>query len=295
MEKNNFLELIEATGLDSGLLSDLAFETGMIQRKRLIGPSDILYSFCLESTKGTVSYNDLAAKIESGCDVTVCRQAVWKKTTGPCKDFFEKILGHIILSKIDKGEVEMLRSSSHFKRILVQDSTIIKLPVRLFEMFSGVSNGHSKVCNARIQGVYDILAEKFISFSIDPYSKNDLVAAPEICLQKGDLVLRDRGYLILDEIQRHIVKSAHCIFRYKKGMVLLDPLSGKPIDILAKLKTNNNLDIEVMLNNKDKTIVRITSAPVSEEVANTRRMKAKKEKKTPLQKNILSYCPIQFT
>jgi len=100
------------------------------------------------------------------------------------------------------------------------------------------------------------------------------------------LVLRDRGYLILDEIQRHINNEAHCIFRYKHGMTLLDTISEESIDILAKLEKENNLDIEVMLNNKDKTIVRLIAAPVDEEIANIRRMKAKKEKKTPPLKNI---------
>ena len=86
---------------------------------------------------------------------------------------------------------------------------MIRLPIRLFSDFSGVANGQSKVCNARVQCVYDLLSEQFVSFSIDPYSKNDLTAAPELILQEGDLVLRDRGYLIIDEIQRHIDNNAH--------------------------------------------------------------------------------------
>ncbi len=286
MEKNDFFKLMDVAGINHDLLLDLAFEADLIKRRRLITPSDILYSICMESTSGTVSYNDLAAKIESKCGVCVSRQAVWKKVTNPCKDFFEKVLELIILTKVNKAEVGMLRRSSHFKRILVQDSTIIRLPVSLFKIFSGVANAHSKVCNARIQGVYDILAERFISFSIDPYSKNDLEAAPEIGLQKDDLVLRDRGYLIKDELQRHINNEAHCIFRYKYGMTLLDPVYEKPIDILVILEKENKLDIQVMLNNKDKTIVRITASPVNEETANIRRMKAKKEKKTSLLKNI---------
>ena len=179
--------------------------------------------------------------------------------------------------------IQLILNPSQFKRILIQDSTIIRLPVRLFEVFSGVANQTTKVCNARIQGVYDVLSEHFISFSIDPYSKNDLEAAPEICLQRGDLVLRDRGYFIIDEIQRHIDNEAHCIFRYKQGLNLYEPVSGKPIDILAILESQKILDIEVMLNNKNKTIVRLTATPVSEEIANIRRMKAKKEKKTFLQ------------
>ena len=67
-----------------------------------------------------------------------------------------------------------------YKRVLVQDSTVIQLPARLFTTFSGVSNAHSNVCNARIQAVYDLVAAEFIDFSIDPYSKNDFKAAPEL-------------------------------------------------------------------------------------------------------------------
>ena len=227
MQKIDLIRIMNTSGISEELILEFAFQTGLIKRQRMISPSDLLFAICTESTSGTVSYNDLAAQIEADNGVSVSRQAVWKKVTEPCKSFFQKILEIVILNKIDKGDVETLRHSSQYKRILVQDSTIIKLPVRLFDIFSGVSNGHSKVCKARIQGTYDLLAEKFISFSIDPYSKNDLSAAAELSIQKDDLVLRDRGYLILDEIQRHVSKEAHCIFRHKFGMILLDPVTGK--------------------------------------------------------------------
>ena len=80
-----------------------------------------------------------------------------------------------------------------------------------------MANQNTKLCNARIQCVYDLLAEEFVSFSIDPYSKNDLSAASETVLHEDDLVLRDRGYLILDEIQRHINKRiAFIVIRLKR-------------------------------------------------------------------------------
>lgn len=244
-------------------------------------PTSLFFTICNESIKGTTSYNDLASQLDSEEGVSVSKQAVWKKVKEPCLKFFEQMLEHTIARKINWNEIEQLRISGKYKRILVQDSTIIKLPRRLFEIFSGVSNGHSKVCNARIQGIYDLLAEQFVSFSIDTYSKNDLEAAPETILMEGDLVLRDRGYLIIDEIQRHIDCGAHCIYRHKYGMLVLDPKTEKPIDILKLLKTKTKLDMEVMLNNEKKTIVRLVANPVSEEIANNRRRKAKKEKKTP--------------
>ena len=52
--------------------------------------------------------------------------------------------------------------------------------------------------------------------------KNDLTAAPELEIQEGDLVLRDRGYLIADEIQRHLDRRAACIYRHKTGVIYLD-------------------------------------------------------------------------
>jgi hypothetical protein len=82
-----------------------------------------------------------------------------------------------MLSKSDPHQIQSFKRQGRFKRILLQDSTIIKLPLRLFEVFSGVKNAHAAVCNARIQGIYDLLSGRFIHFSIDPYSKNDQAAA----------------------------------------------------------------------------------------------------------------------
>lgn len=279
MKKRKFSELLNSINIDQVSLLDIAFETGLIKRQRLINPTDLLYAICSEATNGTASYNDIAAQIEAESGVSVSRQAVWKKATAPCEEFFKKILELTLLNKVDKLEMDSLRKLKKAKRILVQDSTIIRLPVKLFEYFSGVANQNTKLCNARIQCVYDLLAEEFVSFSIDPYSKNDLSAASETVLHEDDLVLRDRGYLILDEIQRHINNKAHCIYRYKTKTIILDPKTEQPLDLLTMLEKNGNLDMEVLMNNENKTAVRIVAEPVSEKIANYRRRKAKQKKK----------------
>lgn len=286
MRKNDFDDFLEQIGIDQKWLNILAFNSGLIVRKRLITATELLYSFCMESTNGIVSYNDIAAHIDAECGVSVSRQAVWKKAKEPCLNFFKAILECLIAAKTKIKDSQYLNYSSSFKRILVQDSTIIKLPLRLFEVFSGISNAHSKACNARIQGIYDVLNEKFIEFSIDSYSKNDLIAASETELKKGDLSLRDRGYLINDEIQRHKNTNAHCIYRYKFGVMLLDEINEVPINLLKKLKKDRFIDMNVKLNNKSKTTVRIVAEPVNEEIANERRRKAKQEKKLFLRRNI---------
>ena len=177
-------------------------------------------------------------------------------------------------SSLDCSCAEFLNS---YQRVLVQDSTIIQLPNWLYEDFSGVSNGSSKVCNCRIQATYDILNKRFIDFSIDPYSKNDLAAAPELELHPGDLVLRDRGYLTKSEMQRHQDNQADFIYRHKAGSFYLDPLTEEPIDLLKLLRKNGSMDQTVLINNEEKTPVRIVATALDAETANLRRMKAKKE------------------
>jgi hypothetical protein len=165
------------------------------------------------------------------------------------------------------------------RRILIQDSTILKLPTWLFESFSGVANAHATVCNARLQAVYDLAASRFIHFSLDSYSRNDLAAAPDLPLEAGDLVLRDRGYLTCEEIDRHLQAGAHCIYRHKTGTTYLDPDTLQPLDLLALLQEHGHLDIPVVLNNAQRTPVRLVAAPVDQSTAALRRMKAKKETK----------------
>jgi hypothetical protein len=193
--------------------------------------------------------------------------------------FVQPILALILAAKIPVTEKATELCRKRFKRVLVQDSSVIRLPAKLFAQFSGVSNGSTQVCNARVQVTYDVLAKSFVKFSIDAYSKNDLVAAPELELRKGDLTLRDRGYLLSSEIRRHLEVGADCIYRHKYATIYLDPQSGRPINLVALLKRDNYIDMEVLLNDDEKTKVRIVAAPVPEEVANQRRMKAKKEMK----------------
>jgi hypothetical protein len=266
-------------------LRDLAKSSGFLRRTpRKIDACGLLASLCAQCLNASPSYNDLAASMDaSRPDCGPSRQAVALRLGRPFEIFIERLLGDVIAHRLDDGGDVLHGSRAErfcgYGRVMVQDSTIIKLPGHLFADFSGVSNGQSSVCNARIQATYDLISSRLVDFSIDPYSKNDLAAAPELALQEGDLVLRDRGYLTADEVGRHRAAGADCIYRHKTGTTYLDPETLKPIDLPSLLKSQQRLDREVLLNNPSHTPVRLVAAPVSEETANLRRMKAKKETK----------------
>ncbi|WP_040626617.1 hypothetical protein [Mucilaginibacter paludis] len=130
MKKVDFLALLNAMNIGADQIKKIAIDTGFLIRKGLIEPADILYAICCAATHGTVSFNDLAAKIDAETTVSVSRQAIAKKTSKEsCVLFLKKILALVIISRIGKEEIDSLRRAGKFKRVLVQDSTIIKLPL----------------------------------------------------------------------------------------------------------------------------------------------------------------------
>jgi hypothetical protein len=270
--------LLNIEGVSADKIKELAYETGFVKRiSKKIEAEDFFALICLESQKGSPSYNDIAARYETLYGNAASKQAICKKFNPDCVIFFQSVLGHIIKSKVPLFEIEELKKLKAYKRVLVQDSTIIKLPQCLSKEFAGVTNRYSTACNARIQGVYDLISGEFIYFTIDPYSKNDISSAPDLELLDGDLSLRDRGYLSNAEIKRHTDIGADCIYRFKHNTTLLDSESLNQINVLKLLKNKVSLDMTVCLNNDSHTKVRLIAMPVSIEVANKRRMKAKKE------------------
>ena len=279
-------DLFTAAGLDRDKIRQLAFQTGFCKRASgKIDASDFLNHLCMKSVAGTVSYNDLAARIDAYTGVAASRQAYWERTNQLCLGFFQSILEQLMLSKCRPDDIQAINKPARFQRILLQDSTIIQLPLRLFETFSGVKNAHAAVCNARVQGIYDLLSGHFIHFSIDPYSKNDLAATLEIPVQAGDLVLRDRGYFTIQAIDEHKQAGADSINRYKHDTALYDPDSGQKIHLLELLSRNGSVDMLVRAGPQQTVLLRLIAVPAPEETANLRRMKAKKGMKghTPSQ------------
>ncbi len=200
--------------------------------------------------------------------------------------FFLNVLRAVIEAKI--GSISPLVKCA-FKGVLaIQDSTIVQLPTSLFEEFSGVSNGHTQVCNARIQYSFDLISGDIIDFSINSYSKTDHGSAPELPINEGDLTVRDRGYFSKKELDRHINNGAHFIFRYKFKTKAYDIDSNEELDIHGILKKKKCIDQYVRL--KNGPVVRIVGKKATEEIATQRRRKAKAEKKPKPSQEYLDFC-----
>lgn len=274
MKKNILVTLFDKIGLNTETINQLSVQTRFIQRCRKIKALEFLIYMITESVRGCISYNDLAATIQLEAGTMASRQAYHAKVGQASLRFFEAILAKVMYAKTYAAIPAPWRQ---FKRILVQDSTVVKLPSKLMDVFSGVKNAHTQVCNARVQCVYDLLAGVFTHWSLHSYRKNDLAAAPELEVRTGDLVLRDRGYFIVKEFRRIMEALGDFISRYKHKTTLYDPQTGREIDLFRLLKTSGNIDRKVLIGKDHPIEVRIIAAEVSQETAGRRRQKAKKE------------------
>lgn len=270
------MELLDVLDLGDNLIEEFSREVDFYKIKpKKITATNLVQAFLEVVDDTTVSYNKIAKKIHELTEDGPSRQAVFKRVNEAFVQLLKKLFETILKKSSDNGipffELQM------YARVIVQDSTIIRLPFKLYEEFSGVSNGNSVVCNARLQYAVDIKKMELIHFSIDTYSENDSVKAHELTFGLKDLVLRDRGYFHIIEIERQIKECVDFILRHKARAIYRSIDTNKPINLLKKLKKNKIIDQYFYLNNENKTKVRVVARPVPKEVSDKRKAKAIKE------------------
>jgi hypothetical protein len=282
---NRCINFLHDLGFSKDKLNRMAVETGFIERFRDLDGLDYVLALILNVTKEVVSFNIMASTFLGNANKSVSKQAMHTAMSkNAFIDFIDKIFNELIQTKLG---ISNSKFKSKFKRIIIQDSTIIKLPKRLFEKYSGVKNQSRQVANARVQVALDILTNQFTLFSIDPYSINDLSAACKLEVRKGDLIIRDRGYCRITELLRIMACKANFIYRYYHKFNYYDLDTGHIIDMYKLVKKEKNLRVKVRVGDPKGPIVTLFADKVSNELANKRRCKLKQSSKSQPSKELL--------
>lgn len=276
-------QILNHLGFDGDVCFQLAVKHRFKSRRRGLCASYFVVALLDACTSHVVSFNILASAIASQFRIIVSKQAVHKALSSAAfSAFFDEFFSLFVAKKLCQQEF-----TQAFNRIIIQDSTIIKLPMRLFSLFSGVKNQFVQVTNARIQLALSLGNHSLTHFSLDSYSKSDMSAAKELPIEKGNLVLRDRGYFSVDEIKRLHSVSAFYIYRNKANMNYYCAATGQKIHLLKMLNRYKAIDMTVKINSADGPQVRIVAQPVSQQIAEERRRKARKENRcSPSQENL---------
>jgi hypothetical protein len=253
------------------------------RKAQKIDGKTLLLAFLVMALQGNNSFLLWAVNVNFITGERVSKQAIWKRITSCFTQFLKAVLSDAFKqqvgcdhNKIMKGVVKL----NAYKRILIQDSTVIALPDWLCWCFPGCTAQGIRRSQLKIQVVFDLKSNTFIHFEITPYTANDQSKAEDILTiaKKGDLIIRDLGYFDLKCFNKMNENTIQYVSRLKSGVKIYDPTTGKEINLLKVLRKRGTFDGWVLLGVKGKVKVRLVIQKLPEEQANLRRHKAKTDR-----------------
>ena len=257
-------------------LMALARTTGFVKRSpRKIDPENFLMALFLRVTQGANTLSNIAMNIGMLKGVRISKQAVSKRMRSAVVPYLQGVLAHAIARRLH-GLARM--KTLPFARILIHDSTTVRLPSQLAAAFPGNKNQRkTTIALVKIQAVYEILQEQFCSFWISPFTVNDQRIASTMFqyVHKGDLLIRDLGYFVIKALRRLELDGAFFLTRLRYGTRLTFPDDGKQVRLLKLLKKHAFFDGMIIVGTCETLKARMVAIPVDPTIAAQRRRKLK--------------------
>lgn len=260
----------------------MACETGFLRRRaRKLTPLLFVQATVLLVSQTTVSLRRWAVLVGLLGQLALSKQALWERLTPRAVAFLRAVLAHVLASRLQlTAPAAPPPALACFRRALVQDSTTTALAAHLAAAFPGARNQRGATHGQlKIQTVYDLRAQRFVSFQLSGFTRNDQAAAHDIValVQRDDLVLRDLGYFVLATLAQIHEAGAYFLSRLRLDTGLRAARTGQPLDLLALLRHHGQLDQWVWLG-AEQLPVRLVAVKLPEAVAAARRRKARQNR-----------------
>jgi len=210
--------------------------------------------------------------------VNVSKQAVSERFNRYAVGFIKQVLFAIVGNISGLHAENKLGAFKSFNHVFLTDSTNVKLPPHLADAYPGSKNQSGKKnAGLKIQATFDIVRERLVDFGISAFTRTDQTASKDILdlVQPNDLIIRDLGYFVLPVFEKISKIEAFFLSRFKLNVAIYCPKSGKRLNLLALLKKQPSLDINVLIGSEQRLPVRLVAIPVPKDIANERRRKAK--------------------
>jgi hypothetical protein len=276
-------------------LNRWAKETGFLKRKRKLSP----YDFIVLMTIGQLGmkHPSLAAMV-TAIESRISRVALHYRFSKAAAAFMLRCLQFVLQQKLSRHGAINTKLLRPFRRVLLVDSSSWDVSEKLRNILPG-SGGAASTASCKLQTVYDYKHSvlEFIDVTGGTVPDNRYTDHLPGILQKGDLLLIDQGYFKLKTFTEIAAKGAFFVTRFLVGTALTDALTQVQIDLakhLSKLRGNAcEMDVLMGGGRKPKVACRLIVLRVSEQIANERRRKLKKQaikKKRTVSKFHLEMC-----
>ena len=294
MDANSNLKIQKKTFIERWLsdlnVEQIGWDTEFYKlNPRKIYITNLLLSFFPMALTGKNGYHIWAGYLRELIGCTVSRVALWKRMGKALSDCLQAILQQTIKLKVHVQSLPGKNNQalfSPFGETYLQDSTIISLPDELNLVYKGsVSKGKQK-SSMRVQAIYGLSSGSFREFTLSSFTDNDQGASGNIIklLKRGDLVMRDLGYFVLNVFKRVALAGAFFLSHYRYNTNIYDAQTGNQIPLGEVLK-GSQVDMKVLLGAKEKLPCRLVAVKLPDHVAAEKRRKAKKDRDKRLNHN----------
>lgn len=263
---------------DKSAINRIGKSSGFIKRKsKKISAYHFVVGFLVSCCNGMNTFSEWALQISLLSGNRVSKQGVFDRLHARATAFAEQLLKKALLQQ--SGRRFNSRLFDCFKRVLLQDSTTLKLPQELASVFPGNHSRGEQKAVARIQNIVDIKVMKYIRFSLGAFTQNDQSASGDILslVGKGDLVMRDLGYFSIAVFKKFIEAGVDFVSRLKYGVTITDRC-GKPVLLKDLLKQKGGVDRWVYIGKEKRIWVRLVMIPVPPQEAAEKIRKAKQDR-----------------
>lgn len=257
-------------------LLGLARLTGFVQRlPRKIPIPKLVLALVSLAAEASLTLERVASAISLAAKTSYSKQAFSQRLNATIEEFLAQV-ACALFGQLS-GELKSKGYFAPFQRVILHDSTVEPLPAHLASVFAGPANRSKKrFASLKLQFVCDLLHAQVLHLSLSGFTRNDQAASADILplVEPGDLIIRDLGYFVLKVLDQLSLRHAFFLSRYRHGVSLEDPRTGRPIELAKQLRPGQSLDRQVLLG-REKIPVRLVAVPVPQSLVNERRRKAR--------------------
>ena len=261
---------------------------------RKITATNFVVSFFLVMTKERFSLRNWAIQLQHLIGEKVSFQAIAARLQFRQIKFVKQLFTESLRTKLDRDQVsETSELFKPFNRILLEDSTCIKLANKLFASFSGNSNSKVRKTITRVQLLIDLKGRGISDLGMTSYTINDGKYSSKIVekLNPSDLIIRDLGYWSLRVFRSIDEKKAYYLSRLKLGVLLTDPMTGQDFDLLKVLKKCESKNLKtfestLLVGAKEQVEMRVVAYKLTtgQSIKRIDQAKASRHKNVPISK-----------
>lgn len=227
------------------------------------------------------TYSDWVTEIGMLENRTITKQSLNERMKPQTEEFIKAVVEKTMSQKIQPPQTKKIKGVlKHFNHVKIDDSTTLHLPDELVKTFPGnVSLGKRKA-QAKIHAMYNLTKNNFSFFHLHSFSNNDQSLSAHVLpyLQKGDLCIRDLGFAVLDVMSKFIETGIYFISRKNYTVKVFDIETESEINILKELRKKGFIDREVLVGKSQQIKARLVIVPLSNQQAQQRRRKARKDR-----------------